>query len=108
MAVKKFHEIQDRYEGIYIPTYGHAGDGNLHTKFIMDPTDPEVWERAEKANEEVFDAVLELGGTVTGEHGVSITKAPYFKKERADSLEAMKAIKRALDSVVQGPESCFL
>jgi glycolate oxidase len=96
-AVMAFHEIQDRYEGIYIPTYGHAGDGNLHTKFIIDPTDPEVWERAEKANEEVFDAVLALGGTVTGEHGVSITKAPYFKKERADSLDAMRKIKRALD-----------
>jgi glycolate oxidase len=96
-AVMKFHEIQDRYEGIYIPTYGHAGDGNLHTKFIIDPTDPEVWKRAEKANEEVFDAVLALGGTVTGEHGVSITKAPYFKKERADSMEAMRKVKRALD-----------
>ena len=96
-AVKAFHEIQEKYEGIYIPTYGHAGDGNLHTKFIIDPTDPEVWKRAEKANEEVFDAVLALGGTVTGEHGVAITKAPYFKKERADSLEAMRKIKRALD-----------
>jgi glycolate oxidase len=96
-AVKAFHEIQDRYDGIYIPTYGHAGDGNLHTKFIIDPTDPDVWERAEKANEEVFDAVLALGGTVTGEHGVSITKAPYFKKERADSLEAMRKIKQAFD-----------
>ncbi|MGD8717385.1 MAG: FAD-binding and (Fe-S)-binding domain-containing protein [Candidatus Zixiibacteriota bacterium] len=96
-AVKAFHEIQSRYDGIYIPTYGHAGDGNLHTKFIIDPTDPDVWERAEKANEEVFDAVLALGGTVTGEHGVSITKAPYFKKERADSLEAMRAVKKALD-----------
>jgi glycolate oxidase len=41
--------------------------------------------------------VLELGGTVTGEHGVSITKAPYMQKERKDSLGAMKAIKRALD-----------
>jgi glycolate oxidase len=61
-AVKAFHEIQDRYDGIYIPTYGHAGDGNLHTKFIIDPTDADVWERAEKANEEVFDAVLGQAG----------------------------------------------
>ncbi len=43
------------------------------------------------------DKVLELGGTVTGEHGVSITKAPYMKKERADSLDAMRRIKKALD-----------
>ncbi|MDI6808629.1 MAG: FAD-binding and (Fe-S)-binding domain-containing protein [Candidatus Eisenbacteria bacterium] len=96
-AVKAFHEIMSRYLGIYIPTYGHAGDGNLHTKFIMDPTDPQMWKNAEKANKEVFDAVLALGGTVSGEHGIAITKAPYFKKERADSLDVMRRIKRTLD-----------
>ncbi len=96
-AVKAFHDIMAKYPGIYIPTYGHAGDGNLHTKFIMNPTDPDIWEKAEKANQEVFDAVLALGGTVSGEHGVAITKAPYFKKERADSLAAMRKIKKALD-----------
>ncbi len=96
-AVKAFHDIMAKYPGIYIPTYGHAGDGNLHTKFIMNPTDPDIWEKAEKANAEVFDAVLALGGTVSGEHGVAITKAPYFKKERADSLAAMRKVKRALD-----------
>jgi glycolate oxidase len=96
-AVKAFHDIAEKYDGILIPTYGHAGDGNLHTKFIMDPTKEDLWPVAEKAVEEVFDAVLDLDGTVTGEHGVAITKSPYFKKERADSLEAMKAIKKALD-----------
>ncbi len=96
-AVKAFHDIMAKYPGIYIPTYGHAGDGNLHTKFIMDPTDPEMWKKAEKANKEVFDAVLALGGTVSGEHGVAITKAPYFKKERADILDIMRRVKRALD-----------
>ncbi|MCP4216758.1 MAG: FAD-binding protein [bacterium] len=96
-AIKAFHDIAAKYDDIFIPTYGHAGDGNLHTKFIMDPTRPEVWKDAEKAVEEVFDAVLELDGTITGEHGVAITKAPYFKKERKDSLDAMKTIKKALD-----------
>lgn len=96
-AVKAFHDIAEKYDGILIPTYGHAGDGNLHTKFLMDPTRKELWKDAEKAVEEVFDATLGLNGTVTGEHGVAITKSPYFKKERKDSLEAMKTIKRALD-----------
>ncbi|MCP4228688.1 MAG: FAD-binding protein [bacterium] len=96
-AVKAFHDIAERYDGIFVPTYGHAGDGNLHTKFIMDPTKEEQWPAAEKAVEEIFDAVLDLDGTVTGEHGVAITKSPYFKKERADSLNAMRAIKKALD-----------
>jgi glycolate oxidase len=63
----------------------------------MDPTNPDHWKQAEKAVTEVFEAVLQLGGTITGEHGVGITKAPYLHKERAEAIGALKAIKRALD-----------
>jgi len=95
-AVKAFQEISDRYD-IIIATYGHAGDGNLHTKVLMDPTSREHWKQAEKAVTEIYEKVSELGGTVTGEHGVAITKAPFFLKERASAIPTMKAIKRALD-----------
>ncbi|MBN1900740.1 FAD-binding protein [Candidatus Sumerlaeota bacterium] len=95
-AVKGFLEIQDKYD-IYIPPYGHAGDGNLHTKVLLNPENKEHWLQAEKAVREIYDLVLQLGGTVTGEHGVAISKAEYFKKERADSIPFMRAIKRALD-----------
>jgi glycolate oxidase len=95
-ALEAFQEISDRYD-IIIPSYGHAADGNLHTKVLMDPTNPDHWRQAEEAVGEVYEAVLRLGGTVTGEHGIAITKAPYFHKERAESIGAMKAIKRALD-----------
>ena len=95
-AVQGFLEIQSRYD-IYIPPYGHAGDGNLHTKVLLEPGNPDHWKQAEKAVKEIYDLVLELGGTVTGEHGVAISKAEYFKKERADAIPFMRTIKRALD-----------
>jgi glycolate oxidase len=95
-AVTAFQKISDKYD-IIVASYGHAGDGNLHTKVLMDPTSKEHWRQAELAVQEVYDKVLELDGTVTGEHGIAITKAPFFHKERADAIPVMKAIKRALD-----------
>ncbi len=95
-AVAGFKAIQDKYD-ILIPAYGHAGDGNLHTKVLMDPTNPDHWRQADQACKEVYDLVLELGGTVTGEHGIAITKSPFFRKERASCIDTMKSIKKALD-----------
>jgi glycolate oxidase len=95
-AVVAFQKIAAS-NGVIVGTYGHSADGNLHTKMLVEPTSEDSWKRGEKAVGEIYDKVLELGGTVTGEHGVSITKAPYMKKERADSLSTMKAIKKALD-----------
>lgn len=95
-AVKAFQEISDRYD-IIIATYGHAGDGNLHTKVLMDPISKEHWRQAEKAVAEVYKVVGDLGGIITGEHGVAITKAPFFHKEKASAIKTMKAIKKALD-----------
>jgi glycolate oxidase len=95
-AVKAFQEIAKK-NGVMIGTYGHAADGNLHTKMLLDPKSKTSWENGEKAVKEIFDAVLELGGTVTGEHGVAISKAPYMQKERPTALETMKAIKKAMD-----------
>lgn len=95
-AVVAFQKIAEQ-NGVVIGTYGHSADGNLHTKMLVEPNSKDSWLRGEKAVGEIYDKVLELGGTVTGEHGVSITKAPYMKKERADSIGTMKAIKKALD-----------
>ena len=95
-AVVAFAKISEKY-GIVIGTYGHAADGNLHTKMLLNPESPDDWRAGEKAVREIFDVCLSLGGTVTGEHGVGISKAPYFQKEKASALMAMKAIKKALD-----------
>jgi len=95
-AVVEFAKIADKY-GVVIGTYGHAADGNLHTKMLLNPESPESWRAGEKAVRDIFDTCLRLGGTVTGEHGVGISKAPYFQKERASAIMTMKAIKNALD-----------
>jgi glycolate oxidase len=95
-AVKAFQEIAKK-NNVIVGTYGHAADGNLHTKMLLDPQSKTSWDNGEKAVSEIFDAVLELGGTVTGEHGVAISKAPYMQKERPTALATMKAIKGALD-----------
>lgn len=95
-AVKAFQAISDKYD-IIIASYGHSGDGNLHTKVLMDPTMQSHWDQAEMAVSEIYEKVMELGGTITGEHGVGMTKAPFFLKERESSLEVMKVIKRGLD-----------
>jgi glycolate oxidase len=64
---------------------------------LLDPTSEDYWRRGEKAVGEIFDTVIALGGTVTGEHGVGISKAPYFKRERPTAWETMNVIKRAMD-----------
>lgn len=96
IAVVEFGKIAEKY-GVIIGTYGHAADGNLHTKMLLNPESPESWRHGEMAVRDIFDTCVRLGGTVTGEHGVGISKAPYFQKERATALGAMAAIKRALD-----------
>ena len=95
-AVKAFQDISKKY-GITIATYGHAGDGNLHTKMLVQPSNADQWERAVKATDEIFDVCIDLGGTVTGEHGVGIAKAPKYMRERASELSTIIAIKKAMD-----------
>lgn len=95
--VKAIGEIAEKYN-LDICTFGHAGDGNLHPTVPTDARNKEEMERVEKAFEEIFIKAVELGGTITGEHGVGIMKAPYLElKLGAEGIAAMKAVKSALD-----------
>jgi len=95
--VKAINEIAQKYN-VKICTFGHAGDGNLHPTCPTDARDREEMERVEKAFEEIFAKAIELGGTITGEHGVGAMKAPYLEwKLGKAGIEAMKAVKQALD-----------
>jgi glycolate oxidase len=95
--VKAINEIAEKYN-VKICTFGHAGDGNLHPTCPTDARDREEIERVEKAFEEIFAKAIELGGTITGEHGVGVMKAPYLEwKLGREGIAAMKAIKNALD-----------
>ena len=91
-AIKEFQEIAKKYD-ILIGTYGHAGDGNLHTKVLINPKKDEEWRRAEKAVDEIYKAVQRLGGIASGEHGIGITKSPWINGD----IKIMEKIKKALD-----------
>lgn len=95
--VAAIQEISRRFD-LHICTFGHAGDGNLHPTCMTDARNHEEIERVEEAFAEIFAAAIELGGTITGEHGVGIVKAPYLEwKVGAAGIEVMKGIKKAFD-----------
>ncbi|MFB5197095.1 glycolate oxidase subunit GlcD [Neobacillus sp. KR4-4] len=95
--VNAINNIADKYN-LQICTFGHAGDGNLHPTCPTDARNHEEMERVEMAFAEIFERAVELGGTITGEHGVGVMKAPYLEwKLGKEGIAVMKAIKLALD-----------
>ena len=77
---------------------GHVGDGNFHFGYLLDPTKPEQFQKAEELNHQLVARALRLGGTCTGEHGVGIHKMGFLVDETgAGAVDMMRAIKRALD-----------
>lgn len=95
--IRRIDGIREKY-GIPIINFGHAGDGNIHVNIMIDRSKPGESEKAEEAVREIFRATLDLGGTMSGEHGVGLSKAPYIPMELSgEQIAAMKAIKKALD-----------
>ena len=87
-----------RRHGLTIATHGHAGDGNLHPVLLVDPDDADEMERAHVAVAEIFRAALDLGGTLSGEHGIGSAKAPYLGWALGEGgLDLTRRIKAALD-----------
>jgi glycolate oxidase len=81
-----------------IPAFGHAGDGNIHVNFMLDKSDPDEMARVQAAIEDLFREVIRLGGTISGEHGVGVTKSAYIGMELSPaSLELMARLKEAFD-----------
>ncbi|RKP57306.1 FAD-binding protein [Cohnella endophytica] len=95
--VLRINEIALKYK-VSIATFGHAGDGNLHPTATTDARDKEEVHRVEQAFEEIFEAAIELGGTITGEHGVGLVKAPFLEwKVGRAGMDVMRGIKLAFD-----------
>jgi glycolate oxidase len=84
--------------GVKVGVFGHAGDGNFHPTFVMDRDDPDAETRLNAVRDELFRAVLALGGTISGEHGTGVAKRGYLEAQRGpDAVRAMRAVKHALD-----------
>ena len=85
-------------EGVMIGLAGHAGDGNMHPSVLFPQVTPEALEKSEIAIDKLIRAGLDMGGTISGEHGIGIHKAKYLAWELGDiQIELMKRIKQAFD-----------
>lgn len=84
--------------GITIVNFGHAGNGNIHVNLLVNPDDPEEMERAGQCLGRIFDAVLELGGTLSGEHGIGLEKRDFVDRElEPAALALMHRIREQFD-----------
>ncbi|MEK3971264.1 glycolate oxidase subunit GlcD [Bacillus sp. FSL M7-0558] len=106
--VRAIEDIAREYD-VKICTFGHAGDGNLHPTCATDARNEEEMKRVEEAFQAIFEKAVSLGGTITGEHGVGLMKAPYLElKVKKEGIAAMKAIKQALDPAnIMNPDKVF-
>jgi glycolate oxidase len=96
-AVRRIKAISAKY-GLPIVVFGHAGDGNLHPNILFDRRDPAQWEKVEQMVGEIFQVALDLGGTLSGEHGIGTFKLPYMAVALGQaSINIQKRIKQALD-----------
>jgi glycolate oxidase len=90
-AIAEAHHLQ-------IATYGHAGDGNLHPQILYDGYDPDEVKRVEAASADLFRLAIDLEGTLTGEHGIGLSKAPFMTLEHDPvAMDVMQAIKKTFD-----------
>jgi glycolate oxidase len=96
-VVQRLKGISAKY-GLPIVIFGHAGDGNLHPNILFDKRDPEQWQKVEKMVAEIFQASIDLGGTLSGEHGVGVLKRPYLQNALGPvSIEIQRRIKQSFD-----------
>jgi len=95
--LKGIEAISKRYD-LQIATFGHAGDGNLHPQILYDGYDPEQVRRMEEASADLFKLAIDLDGTLTGEHGIGLAKAPYMTLEHDQvAMDVMRHIKKMFD-----------
>ncbi|ACZ12608.1 FAD-linked oxidase C-terminal domain-containing protein [Sulfurospirillum deleyianum] len=95
--LKAIGEISKKYN-VVVPCFGHTGDGNVHTNVMVDGSDAKQLEIGHRAIEEIFKATVELGGTLSGEHGIGLSKAPFMHLAFSDAeMELFRSIKKAFD-----------
>jgi glycolate oxidase len=93
-----FTEKLSRELDIVVLTFGHAGDGNIHVNIMVDKDNQEEYQKGQTAKRRLFEHVMSLSGTLSGEHGIGITKAPYLSLELDEtSLVLMQNIKNVFD-----------
>lgn len=94
---------------IKIVNFGHAGDGNIHVNIMVDSNNKEEFEKGKNLVKEIFSYTLSLGGTISGEHGIGLTKMPYINMELSNTqYQIMKSIKKIFDPTnILNPDKIF-
>jgi glycolate oxidase len=96
-TLERIHKIAKDYD-LFIACFGHIGDGNIHTNVICDRAEENLMARVWDAVSDIFMTVIGIGGTITGEHGVGITKASYLRIEKSKTeMDLYRSIKSQLD-----------
>ena len=95
--------------GLATPTFGHAGDGNLHVHIMYNRSNADERKRAKKGIVKLMRHVVSLGGSITGEHGIGLAKVPFMKLQHSkEAIEAMQSVKKALDpNAILNPGKIF-
>ena len=95
--LEEISKIATKYN-VTVPCFGHTGDGNVHTNVMVDGSDAKALEIGHHAIEEIFKATVKLGGTLSGEHGIGLSKAPFMHLAFSDAeMELFRSIKKAFD-----------
>ncbi|AIF50261.1 FAD-binding oxidoreductase [Pelosinus sp. UFO1] len=96
-TVRLIRKISEKYK-LTIAVYGHAGDGNIHPSVLCDLSKPGEEKRVHEAVDEIFAAALSVGGTLSGEHGIGITKRPHIAKALGEAgVNALEMVKQSFD-----------
>ena len=97
ILLKEISKIAQKYN-VTVPCFGHTGDGNVHTNVMVDGSDPKQLEIGHHAIEDIFKAAVALGGTLSGEHGIGLSKAPFMHIAfNEGEMELFRSIKKAFD-----------
>lgn len=106
--LREIQRIAKKYD-VNICTFGHAGDGNMHPTAATDLSNKKEFRRVEEAFIEIFEVAIDLGGTISGEHGIGRFKAPYLKMKVGEAgFNVMQAIKTAIDpNNIMNPKIIF-
>jgi glycolate oxidase len=95
-TIRRAQAIAEKHN-VIITTFGHVGDGNVHTTFVSDVRNRDDWQRLKPAAEELVETAMEMKGTLSAEHGTGITRAPHIERQLGPALDVMRKIKQALD-----------
>ncbi|MFH1351805.1 MAG: FAD-binding and (Fe-S)-binding domain-containing protein [Pseudomonadota bacterium] len=95
-TIRRAQAIAEKHN-VLIATFGHVGDGNVHTTFVSNVRNRDEWNRLKPAVEDLVQTAMEMKGTLSAEHGTGITRAPHIERQLGPALEVMRKIKQILD-----------